>query len=331
MDRLILENQRLTALNENLLRQVDDLKIKLKTEVSKYKILTYNKTNVSQSRSSIFEYKKKIKNVLQAVNSELKKLKYAFVEVKIKNISSDNDYQSFKINYSNASEISNVNKCLYFKDKISLADHRYFKFRKGMGLKQNMVPLRHIRKQRLEIKRDIDIKELSTGYYIDPIRYMKMSIQKFLKKNSDLSENKIRIKLSCDGTRLSRNVTIVNFVFSIINEKLKASSVTGCYRIGAFRIVKENYEAINGWLPVLWEKIRFFRVINYNINTNNIMDISSQPEQSPQFGEKKYEIEYFFSADYKMMLIVLGINAANSKHGCYMCKQDNKNYHEIGK
>jgi len=71
MDRLILENQRLTALNENLLRQVDDLKIKLKTEVSKYKILTYNKTNVSQSRSSIFEYKKKIKNVLQAVNSEL--------------------------------------------------------------------------------------------------------------------------------------------------------------------------------------------------------------------------------------------------------------------
>ncbi len=126
-------------------------------------------------------------------------------------------------------------------------------------------------------------------------------------------------------------MTIVNFVFSIINEKLKASSVTGCYRIGAFRIVKENYEAINGWLPVLWEKIRFFRVINYNINTNNIMDISSQPEQSPQFGEKKYEIDYFFSADYKMMLIVLGINAANSKHGCYMCKQDNKNYHEIGK
>jgi len=40
MDRLILENQRLTALNENLLRQVDDLKTKLKTEVTKYKILT---------------------------------------------------------------------------------------------------------------------------------------------------------------------------------------------------------------------------------------------------------------------------------------------------
>ena len=44
-----------------------------------------------------------------------------------------------------------------------------------------------------------------------------------------------------------------------------------------------------------------------------------------------YEIEHFFSADYKMMLIVLGLKAANSDNGCIICEQNKKNYHQIGK
>jgi hypothetical protein len=331
MDRLTNENQRLTALNVNLSAQVENLKIKLKNEVSKYRILAYNITNVSQARSSIFGYKKKIKRVLQNVNLELKKLKYRFEEITIKNILNDSDNKPFKIKYSNGSETTTVDRCLFYKDKVSLADHRYFKFRKGMGFKKNMVPLTHIKKRKLEIKRDTDIQQLSTGYYINPIRYMKICIQKYLIKHSEQSENKIWIKLSCDGTKLSKNVIIVNFVFSIINEKLKAASVTGCYRIGAFKITKENYNAINGWLPELWRQINNFRAIIYNTITHEIMDISSQPLQNAQIGEKKYEIEYFFSADYKMMLIVLGLKAANSSHGCFMCKQNKDNYHKIGK
>jgi len=42
----------------------------------------------------------------------------------------------------------------------------------------------------------------------------------------------ITIKVSCDGTQLSQKVKVVNFVFNIINEKIKAATATGCYRIG---------------------------------------------------------------------------------------------------
>ena len=61
---------------------------------------------------------------------------------------------------------------------------------------------------------------LAGGYYIKPTKLIKLRIVKFLTalNNETLLRNKkIQIKLSCDGTQLSRNVTIVNFVFSIIN------------------------------------------------------------------------------------------------------------------
>jgi len=331
MENLISENQRINASNLSLIEQVNNLKSKLNAENCKYRLLTYKKTNVLQSRSSIFAYKKKIKNILQNINIELRKINLQFEEITIKKANNTDESRAFKIKYSSASENSTIDKCLFYKDKLSLADHKYFKLRKGMGFKKNMAPLRQIKKRKSEIKAVIEINELSTGYYIDPIRYMKMYIQKFLKKNVDFNENQIKIKLSCDGTRLSRNVSVVNFVFSIINEKLKAASVIGCYRIGAFKIDTENYDAINEWLPVLWEQIKKFRLINYNISTHDVIDISGQSNRGVQIGEKTYEIEYFFSADYKMMLIVLGQKAANSDNGCIICEQNKKNYHQIGK
>ncbi len=331
MENLITENQRINASNLSLITQVNDLKSKLNAENSKYRLLTYKKTNISQSRSSIFAYQKKIKNILQNINLELGKINLQFEEITIKKPDNNNESRAFKIKYSGSRENSTIDKCLFYKDKLSLADHKYFKLRKGMGFKKSMVPLRQIKNRKLEIKAAIEIKELSSGYYIDPIRYMKMYIQKFLKKNIDFSEIKIRIKLSCDGTRLSRNVTVVNFVFSIINEKLKAASVIGCYRIGAFKIERENYDSISEWLPVLWEQIKNFRLIIYNISTHDIIDISNQTNRMVQISERTYEIEYFFSADYKMMLIVLGLKAANSENGCIICEQNKKNYHQIGK
>ena len=68
MESLVYENRRLTVLNNSLSVQIEDLKSKLKNEVSKNTIFSYNITNISQARSSIFRYKKKIKSVLLAFN-----------------------------------------------------------------------------------------------------------------------------------------------------------------------------------------------------------------------------------------------------------------------
>ncbi len=74
----------------------------------------------------------------------------------------------------------------------------------------------------------------------------------------------ITIKVSCDGTQLSRKVKVVNVVFNIINEKIKAATATGCYRIGIFAIDKENYESTKEWLPTIWNKVKLFTKMYYD-------------------------------------------------------------------
>lgn len=57
---------------------------------------------------------------------------------------------------------------------------------------------------------------------------------------------------------MSRKVKVVNVVFNIINEKIKAATATGCYRIGIFAIEKESYETTKEWLPTIWDKIKLY-------------------------------------------------------------------------
>ncbi len=82
----------------------------------------------------------------------------------------------------------------------------------------------------------------------------------------------ILIKVSCDETSLSRNVKVVNVVFNLINEKLKAATAFGCYRIGIFRIDTEDYESTKEWLPTIWKQIKTFTHMHYDkINRKDLL------------------------------------------------------------
>lgn len=324
MERLTIENRKLKQIIELKNVEINGLK----SELAKFKVLSYRKLNVSQSRTSTFEYKKKIKIIFDLINMELNKINYSIDTIIIRSKTNEEEGSPFIIKY-NTTDVakSDVDKCLFFKDKISLADHKYHSFRRGMDLKKKMVPLRLIKKRKLEISTGLNATELSSGYYIEPIKYIKLRISYYLKNlisGNDTNNNKVLVKLSCDGTILSRNVKIVNFVFSIINEKIKASTASGCYRIAAFRIENENYEIISEWLPTLWEKIKALKRIFYNPLNNEISEEDSA-------DAREYEIEHCFAADYKMMLIVLGLQGAHSNHPCIMCEQDKDHLDTAGK
>ena len=370
MEQLVVENRKLKIEVESKNLEISELKARLKIETAKYKILTYNIGSVSQSRSSTFEYKKRIRVILELLNLELNKLNYSFDIVTIKNTEVTSP---FVINYKAAPDPNiDVDKCLFYKDKISMADHKYISFRIGMGLTNNMVNMRKIKKRKLEINAAVNISPLSTGYYIDPVMYIKLRLTHYLKYSTPALEtkNKIWIKLSADGTSLSRNVKIVNFVFSIINEGIKAATATGSYRIAAFKIEKEDYASINEWLPFLWEQMKVLKKINYDPINNKISDelnnseSSTEMEQTSDMGLRAlyetdhverassmaitteqmtveeetsgtsplvtYEIEHFFSADYKMMSLVLGLQSATSNHPCLICEQNKENLHKHG-
>ena len=110
-------------------------------------------------------------------------------------------------------------------------------------------------------------------------------------------------------------------VLNIINERARAASASGCYRVGMFKIEDENYESVKKWLPLIWDKIKELDRIFYDKASKRVLrdDESVYPINQ---NTEVFEIEYFFSADWKMMAIILGINNANSTFPCLFCETD---------
>ncbi len=332
---------------QKLKKKIQDLetsakieKKKLTTEIQKYKIFKLNTETRGISTAAKYKLKTKIKNVLQTVNEDLNRIGYGFggilkVFEHSPNASASNFTVCFSQNNEPEDEESVVEKSLFFKDKAGITDNRYHIFRKGLKLGGNVGTLNALKKLRKRKGLIMNIRPLASGYYRDPVKMIKKRILTYVKS---LSEGEaldlVKIKLGCDGTNICRNVKLVNFVFSIINEKVKAASVNGCYRIGIFRINKEDYESTKTWLPTLWTQIKGLKKVFYDHTYQSILDASELAEITGERSPNRFkeiEIDYSFCNDYKMNLIILGLKAANSNWPCMYCTVFKKNLNECGK
>jgi hypothetical protein len=201
------------------------------------------------------------------------------------------------------------------------------------------------------------------GFYIDPKEAIRSRLEIFLNKltEAEISDLKtIMIKVSADGTNLCRNVKVANVVFNFINEKLKAATAAGCYRIGIFEIECENYESTKEWLPLIWNQVKSCSQMHYDkidrklLNTSTCTPansaqsatstasvfLTSQEPQSTSMTSisnlhdteryTKIKIEHIFCADYKMELLVLGMYAASGNWPCIYCTQHKDKLHLKG-
>ncbi len=123
------------------------------------------------------------------------------------------------------------------------------------------------------------------------------------------ADNSVQIKLSADSTNISRNVKLVNFVFTIINEEKKACSVSGNYSLGIFRIDQENHETVSKWMSKIWNEL---------VKDNSFL-----------FEGKSIQIEYLVGSDWMMMSYFLGLYGPNSKFPCLWCKISSKDLHLV--
>ena len=55
---------------------------------------------------------------------------------------------------------------------------------------------------------------------------------------------------------MSRTVKIINFVFGILNEKIKSITAKENYTLSIFHIKSENYSSIFNWLTAIWNEIK---------------------------------------------------------------------------
>jgi len=167
----------------------------------------------------------------------------------IEKIDNRDSNHTFSIEYESSrdSQYNTALKCLYYKDLSGMNDKSYHVFRLGTGLVPKLSPISWLKRIRKRYGINIDVKPLSTGkpilfcyyrkthilimiffllkgFYIDPIMAIRNRLEVLLNRLSIpqiKNLGKILIKVSCDGTSLSRNVKVVNLVFNLLIKSLR--------------------------------------------------------------------------------------------------------------
>ena len=111
--------------------------------------------------------------------------------------------------------------------------------------------------------------------------------------------NTIRIKLTGDGTQIGRELKVINFAFTILDEGERAQSVAGNYSVAIMK-TGESYDDLAKGLEDICTEAKDLEVLT--------------------IGEKVYRIQFFLGGDLKFLAIVCGIEAANADHACIWCK-----------
>ena len=318
IERLVKEIAELRR--QNIKLEMKNQKLELENNVYKNKYVikrgSDSKLDFTINTKRMCCYQKKIKEVLQSVNGDLRKVHMNFNRVEIGQSSEQSEF-SVEFTSDTNKQANTVELCTLAKDEALLSDKKYALLRKRLNLK-TLKSLYSVKKYRSEFNEKLEnednIIEVESGYYIKPVALIKERILCFLNNSNVSNDNCIQIKISIDGTKLCRNVNVINLVFTIINDKNTACSNKGANRIGIFE-TSEEYEELEKFLPEIWNEIKQLKSIFYD-KKNKTLHTGILDNES---NFKKYDIEYFFCSDWKVTAVVLGLMPANSNWPCWYC------------
>jgi len=281
--------------------------------------------NTNQNRQINTKFvRQKVVIALKNFNEEIRQHGLTFTLIKYEPMAINEN--NLKIVYNAPNDFTNetVKSVLYYKDLAMLSDTQYKKIRRGWNLEYFLPSMYMLNKCKREYSKLYTMTSAGNGFYLDPIMLIKHRILLFLNENHNtLTNNSILLKVSCDGTNVSRNVKLVNLVFSVVNEGTKAAGVTGCYRIGVFTIIKEDYDEMKTWLPEIWNNIKNLQKIYYDsINRRVFGEIDLDQTDLPDLAE--YDVQLLFCSDWKASAIIRGYYAANSRWPCLFCTVDSQ-------
>ncbi len=201
----------------------------------------------------------------------------------------------------------NVNRMLFYKDKFSISDKAYAALKTKCKL--NIPSLHKIRQKQETISEHYTILRNELGVYLSfksklierVTSYFERTFgSEYLADDTAHDTNPIvHVKLAADGTNIGRNLKLLNFTFTILNEGLRSRTASGNYTIGIFEIENENYDSVKTCFREIIEELR------------DLNDL--------QLGNRLVHIVYYFAGDYKMLLNSLGLLNANSKYPCVWC------------
>ena len=238
-----------------------------------------------------------------------------FVATKVEVFNCDtNEYETFELLPSNGElefnkenepkeltdgDIDDINMWLYLKDKFNLSDDAWHE----IAMKAKDLPrLYGLKKRMAELNKMWDLKPTpgeADGVQVKFADSLRKNVE-ILQKNGLLHPgDRIKVKLNGDGTNIGKRLTVVNFAYTILNEKQHAMGEKGNYILAIIKTT-ESYENLRESLVDLIDEM------------SNLTDIT--------VNDKNYAIEYFLGGDWKFLALVCGIGRANEDYACIWCK-----------
>ena len=120
----------------------------------------------------------------------------------------------------------------------------------------------------------------------------------------------IKVKITGDGTCVSRSMHIVVIAFTIIGSKENPNSPGGNHVLALVN-TDENYTDLKAAMEDIRDEIEHTLFV--------------------EVDGIKFTLEYFFCADWKFLALCVGIDAANATYACIWCKCPTCDRHDIKK
>ena len=120
----------------------------------------------------------------------------------------------------------------------------------------------------------------------------------------------LKVKITGDGTRVSRSMHVVVIRFSIIGTIERSNSPRGNHVLALVN-TDENYDGL----------VEAMEDICRSIESTSFVDIEGS----------KIDIEHFFCANWKFLALCVGIDAANATYSCIWCKCPSTTRHDLTK
>ena len=111
--------------------------------------------------------------------------------------------------------------------------------------------------------------------------------------------NKVRIKLSGDGTNVGKHLHVINVTFTILEEGAQVMSAEGNHLVAVIKVHEDNDNLFVA-----------------------LSDIRNEVEQLTHISVDKvcFYIEWFLGGDWKFLACICGLGAAHATFPCIWCK-----------
>ena len=213
--------------------------------------------------------------------------------------------------FDGSSDKSLVEKMLYVKDRYHISDVAYHELAQVNSDLPRKLTLSKASKQ-LNAKSNIQpTLGQTTGIKQSLEERLIIRLRHALKSDPSFAlQSTIRVKITGDGTVVSRSLHLVVIAFSLFTDEENPRSLSGNHTI-ALLSTTEDYANMAEALEKVLEDIKMMKSITIDSVT--------------------FAVEFFLVADWKFLALVVGIESALARYSCIWCKCASEERHITSK